>query len=83
MKSTSKLYIRELDETFYRKGCIESIVSLRDPTGHNWSASFTNNQLERILELNMLKADFHTLCYAQASFPVLLHLARNFIKCYN
>lgn len=83
MKSTSRLYIRVLEEVLYREGCIESTVSLRNPMDNSWSPFFTNSQLKRMLELNMLKADFHTLCYAQASFPILIHLARSFIKCYN
>ena len=83
MKSTSRLYIRVLEEVLYREGCIESTVSLRNPMDNSWSPFFTNSQLRVVIERNWLIGDFHTLCYAQASFPVLLHLARGFIKCYN
>lgn len=83
MKSTSRLYIRVLEEVLYREGCIESTVSLRNPTDNSWSPFFTNSQLRIVIERNWLIGDFHTLCYAKASFPVLLHLAQSFIKCYN
>ena len=83
MKSTSRLYIRVLEEVLYREGCIESTVSLRNPMDNSWSPFFTNSQLRIVIERNLLRGDFHTLCYAQASFPILLHLVRSFIKCYN